>query len=82
MKSAQKPAPTLSLPSTSRGRNYEGGDRLSTKPVTGEVTVQYSPADPRDSLIEPQPVSILSILLTVGLGIVAISLFVLGAVQK
>lgn len=65
-----------------QGRNYEGHDRLSTEPVTLEVTVHYNPADPRDSLIEPQPVSILSILLTLGLGVTGISFLVRGVLHK
>lgn len=65
-----------------QGRNYEGGDRLSTKPAMREVTVHYDPADPRDSLIELQPVSISWILLTLGLGVFGILFFVWGVHKK
>jgi Protein of unknown function (DUF3592) len=64
-----------------QGRNYEGGDRVSTKPVSREVTVYYNPADPRDSLIEPEPVTIPWLLVPVGFGIAGISFFV-WAVRK
>jgi len=40
------------------------------------------PADPGDNLIEPEPVSILAILLTLGLGIGGISFLVLAVRQK